>query len=76
MDEKEKELRIQYHDHSIARLREIAASKGPSTREYHIATQMADEKIAKVAFLKSGIVAWISLCVAIISLIVSCSKKG
>ncbi len=72
----EKELREQYREHSVARLREIAASRGPSQREYHIANQMVDEILAKRAFWKSGIVAWISLVVAVCSLIVALTKKG
>ncbi len=75
MDDKELELRRQYEALSSAKLREIRACRAPSSGEHAILSQILEDRDFWRRFWTSGIVAWLSLAVAVTALIVSLWRK-
>jgi hypothetical protein len=75
MDILEKELRQTYRKHSTAKLREIRESRGKTTPERAIIDQILIDREFWQKFWTSGVVAWLSLAVAITALIISLCHK-
>jgi hypothetical protein len=75
MDERELKLRRDYLTASNAKLREIRESRGPATPERAIIDEILSERAFWHKFWTSGIVAWLSLVVAITALVISLWHK-
>ena len=74
MDKREVELRCEYQRHSTAKLREIRGCRRDGLPESAVLDQMLHEREFWQRFWTSGIVAWVSLAVAIAAFIVSLTR--
>jgi hypothetical protein len=71
MEAEELKLREQLKQRSLANLRETLGHQSPGTTAHGVISQMLQEQEFWQKFWTSGIVAWLSLGISIIALIIS-----
>ena len=76
MEAIELKLRKEYMRTSSAKLREIRTCRGAATPEYAIIDQILYERDFWHRFFTNGLVAWLSLAVALTALILTLFKKS